>query len=343
MKPNLFWSLVLLLALTAFASAQNKIGSGRSRDGNPEAYDVTHTLFGDFKVDESKAPPGKTANFQVLLYDPGGIIIRRQNISVNGRYYFTGLNNAEYTIVVELEGREIVRVPMMILSNYKTDFQRNIELEWSDNGLSARKNAAAPAAAVIYARAAENQKLYDKAQELIAKRDHNQAAALLDKIVKADSRDYPAWMSLGTLHAIEGKNAEAETAFRGALAAKPDLKTAMLSLGKVQMLLTNFEGAIETLTRAVEADPRSPEANYLLGESYLQVKKGSKAVGYLNEAIKLDPLGMADAHLRLGILYRGAGLKDRAVAEFEQFLAKRPDFPDKAKLQAYINENKAKE
>jgi hypothetical protein len=29
-------------------------------------------------------------------------------------------------------------------------------------------------------------------------------------------------------------------------------------------------------------------------------RKGSKAVGYLNEAIKLDPIGMADAQLRLG-------------------------------------------
>ncbi|MDX2029345.1 MAG: tetratricopeptide repeat protein [Blastocatellia bacterium] len=341
MTPNLFRSLLLLVALTVCAFAQRgELPTGRVRDGNPEAYNVTHTLYGDFKVDETRARDGKTANFQLLLYDPGGIVIRRQNISVNGRYYFYGLINAEYTVAVESEGREVVRLPVMIMSNYKTDIQRDIELEWRDSGLAAKSGKAAPAANVIYARSVENQKLYDKAQELIAKRDHKQASAILDRIVKADARDYPSWMSLGTLQAMEGRNPEAETAFRGALAAKPDLKAALLSLGKVQMLQNSYEAAIDTLTRTVEADPKSPEANYLLGESYLQIKKGSKAVGYLNEAIKLDPIGMADAHLRLGVLYRGAGLKEKAVAEFEQLLAKRPDHPEKEKLQAYINENK---
>ena len=83
--------------------------------------------------------------------------------------------------------------------------------------------------------------------------------------------------------------------------------------------------------------PQNAEANFLLGETYLQAKKGSKAVGYLNEA---ERLGRADAHLRLAALYHAAGLKDRAVAEYEQFLAKEPAYTDKAKLEKYIKENK---
>ena len=72
----------------------------------------------------------------------------------------------------------------------------------------------------------------------------------------------------------------------------------------------------------MKADPKSATANYFLGEAYLALKKGSKAVGYLNEALKLDPIGMADAHLRLAALYNLAGYKDRAAAEYEQFLTK---------------------
>ena len=64
------------------------------------------------------------------------------------------------------------------------------------------------------------------------------------------------------------------------------------------------------------------------------------AVGFLNEAIKLDPLGMADAHLRLATLYNAAGMKDKAAAEYEAFLKKRPDYPDRKKLEQYIAENK---
>jgi hypothetical protein len=72
----------------------------------------------------------------------------------------------------------------------------------------------------------------------------------------------------------------------------------------------------------------------------LQIKKGSKAVGYLYEAIRLDPQGKADVHLRIAALYHGAGLKQKAAVEYEQFLVKRPDYPEKKKLQQYVADNK---
>ena len=51
---------------------------------------------------------------------------------------------------------------------------------------------------------------------------------------------------------------------------------------------------------------------------------------------------MADAHLRLGALYNLAGYKDRAAAEYEQFLQKKPDYPERKKLEEYIQTNKQK-
>ena len=91
------------------------------------------------------------------------------------------------------------------------------------------------------------------------------------------------------------------------------------------------------MTRAVELQPQSAEANFLLGESYLQLKKGSKAVGYLNEAAKL---GRHEAHLRLAALYNAVGLKENAVVEYEEFLKKQPDYPDRKKLEQFISANK---
>ena len=87
-------------------------------------------------------------------------------------------------------------------------------------------------------------------------------------------------------------------------------------------------------------EPTSPQANYFLGEAYLQVKLGSRAVPYLNEAIRLDPMGMADAHLRLAALYNARDLKDKAASEYVEFLKQRPDYPEKKKLEAYITTNK---
>jgi tetratricopeptide (TPR) repeat protein len=108
------------------------------------------------------------------------------------------------------------------------------------------------------------------------------------------------------------------------------------------MMEKNYEGAVEPLTAAVNVRPTSADANYYLGEAYLQIKKGSKAVGYLNQAIKLDPIGKADVHLRLATLYIAVGMKDKAALEYEEFLKKKPDYHNAKKLRDYIEANKPK-
>ena len=60
----------------------------------------------------------------------------------------------------------------------------------------------------------------------------------------------------------------------------------------------------------------------------------------MNEAIKIDPLGKAEIHLRVAEIYDNVGLKDLAALEYEQFLEKRKDYPDRKKLQKYIAQNK---
>lgn len=337
---SLFLLIVVLVIVCAnFAWAQQRGGlEGMKRD--LDLGTAQHTLYGDFKVDSSKASGSKSTTFQVVLYNQQGQPFGRQSITPNGRYFFNNINNGEYQLVIEMEGAEISRQPVRVFSIYRNEFKHDVELEWRENAVTAKANTGIVSAADAYARSSANQKLFEKVQDSIAKKDQKQAVTLLGQIVNADAQDYQAWVTLGLLYFVQEKHGDAEKAFRSALTAKGDFKPALLNLGKAQMAQKSFDLAIETLTKAVEADPKSAEANYLLGESYLQIKKGSKAVGYLNEAIKLDPIGMADAHLRLGMLYRGAGLKEKAVAEFEQFLAKRPDSPEKEKIQQYITENK---
>jgi len=55
---------------------------------------------------------------------------------------------------------------------------------------------------------------------------------------------------------------------------------------------------------------------------------------------KLDPVGMADAHLLLAALYNARDLKDKAAAEYSEFLKQRPDYAERKKLKAYIAANK---
>jgi tetratricopeptide (TPR) repeat protein len=115
----------------------------------------------------------------------------------------------------------------------------------------------------------------------------------------------------------------------------------MINLGRLRIVVKNLNGAVDVLERALKLQPTSAQANYFLGEAYLQAKLGSKAVPYLNEAIRLDPVTMADAHLLLAALYNAKGLKDKAAAEYAVFLKQRPNYSDRKKLEAYISANKA--
>jgi tetratricopeptide (TPR) repeat protein len=294
-----------------------------------------NTIWGDLKVDESQAEGHKPLSYDIILYNESGNIISRQSVPAGGRFRFYDVPNGRYNLAVEVESAEVARIRVELLAVFKTDFQQDISL-----GFRARPGSApGTVSADAYKRKSAAQKLYDRGEEALTAKRYADAAPLFEQIVAADAQDYEAWLELGTARLFQEKLDEAEQAYARASEAKPDLPLPLVNLGRLRVMRKNFDGAVETLTRAVALKPPSADANFLLGESYLQLKKGSKAVPYLEEAGRL---GRADAHLRLATLYNAVGLKDRAAAEYVQYLSKKPDAPDRKKLEEYIKENKKK-
>jgi len=323
-------SVVLTLICASSVLAQGAKGSVAS-GGH-------HIVYGDIKVEQSQITAGKPLSLDVILFNEYGNVISRQRVSSNGRYRFIDLADGRYYIVVEFENTEVTRVNVDFSSPIKSDQQQDIELQWRD--LSAVVKAGVVSAADKYDRPTKNATIFSKATEAVKNKKYDQAISLLRLIVDSDAADFPAWNELGTIYFIQKNYADAEKAYMQAISKHPEYSVALISLGRLRIAQKNFDGAIEVLTQAVTAQPTSAQANYFLGEAYLQIKKGSVAVGYLNRAIKLDPVGMADAHLRLGALYNAVGMKEKAAAEYEEFLKKRPDDPERKQLQAYIMVNK---
>lgn len=298
-----------------------------------------HMLYGDFKVDESKTTGIKPLSFDLILYTLGRVVAR-QTVGNNSRYRFLDLSNGDYEIAVEVESNEVARIRLQINDVFKTDIRQDIELEWRENLVGKNNNKPVAATADFYERTATNKKRFAKAEKAIDGKNYTEAIALLRQILGEDQRDYQSWSELGTVYLVLRDFAEAERAYLRATEVNPAFFQCFLNLGKLRMVEKKFETAVEPLSQAVKLKPASPEANYFLGEAYLQIKKGSKAVVYLYEALKLDPVGMAEAHLRLAALYNGAGVKDKAAAEYAEFLKKKPDYPDRRKLEQYIAQNK---
>ncbi len=220
-----------------------------------------------------------------------------------------------------------------------SDIRQDLAFAWTATGPKPSK-ASSISAADQYQRSSANAGLLKKADGALDGKDYDQAITFLKKIIENDPKDFQVWTQLGNVHLLQNKYAEAENDYFRAIDLHSDYFLALLNLGRAEVGLQRYDVAVDVLNRAVKVRPTSPDANYLLGESYLQLKKGSLAVGFFNEALRLDPKGMADAHLRLGLLYNAAGMKDKAATEYEAFLKQRPDYQDRKQLEEYISANK---
>ena len=330
--PSCWSVIILLLFSTSVCLAQRGVRPSRS---------TGFTLFGDVEVAGTESNEAKPLTFDLLLYARSGVLIDRQKVGSKGRYRFLNVPAGDYELVFEFENAEVARTQIRLVG-IPTDFQQNIALEWRAGPSTKSGKPEVLSLEDVYDRKAPNQDRYEKARAAFDRKDYELAIGLLRQIVAEDHGDFQAWSELGTSFLAQNNLAEAERAYLTATEIRPKFFRALLNLGKVRLLKKDFEGALTVLSQAVAAKPTSAEANYFTGEAYLQLKKGSKAVTYLYEALKLEPIKMADAHLRLAALYHGAGMKDKATVEYEQFLKKRPDYPDRKKLEKYIAENPRK-
>lgn len=320
--------VIAILFITACLISSNTLAQGGG-----------HTIFGDLTVDETEVEGLKPMSFDIILYTDGGRVVARQAISSKGRYKFTAVPNGNYVVVVELENQEIARFKFNISSSFKNDFRQDIALKWDSGAARNRHKTSVISASESYDRTPRNREIYEKAEDAFERNKYDQAEAGFKEIVANDPGDFQAWSELGTVYLAQKKNMLAETAYLRALEAKPNFFLALMNLGRLRLATNNAAGAIEPLSQAVAVKPTSAEANYFLGEAFLQIKKGSKAVPYLNEAARL---GKLEAHLRLATLYNAAGMKDKAAAEYEEFLKKKPDYPERKQLEKYIAENRRK-
>lgn len=330
--------LMLLVGFSASAFGQDPFPNRRQTQTGSASLGV-HVLFGDLYVEEAGRTNSKPLMYEIVLFNQGGTPVARQFVAPGGRYRFQNLKDGLYELAAFLNGDEVGRVRAEIaFSPYQHDYRQDLGLKWT---APAANKPGTVSAADYYKRSPANESLFTRSKEATDQKRYDDAIAALQQLVAQDPKDFQAWAELGAVFIFKQRYEDSEQAYLKAIAERPSFFLGQMSLGKLRYLLKKFDGAIEPLTEAVKIQPSSADANYYLGESYLQIKKGSKAVGYLYEALKLDPIGRADVHLHLAALYNAAGLKDKAAIEYEEFLKKKPDYPDRKKLEQYIADNKS--
>ena len=136
---------------------------------------------------------------------------------------------------------------------------------------------------------------------------------------------------------------ESETASRegpdaaDAIKARGQLGDAQFLLGLASAAQAKHAEAIAAFRAAIGAKPAHALSHHYLGVSLAQTGDTAAATRALREAIRCDP-GLAEAHFNLGALLYQAGQNAQAVDAFRAFLRLRPDAPNRAQVEAAIDQ-----
>jgi tetratricopeptide (TPR) repeat protein len=117
-----------------------------------------------------------------------------------------------------------------------------------------------------------------------------------------------------------GATAEAETAYRNAIAADPAHVSAHINLGRLQHVGKALDEAERLYRRALELEPNHPTARFNLGVVLEDRGATSEAIAEYLEAVRLDPR-VADVHFNLARLYQQTGDQQAALRHFSRFRA----------------------
>lgn len=124
------------------------------------------------------------------------------------------------------------------------------------------------------------------------------------------------WMSIGWHHDLEGRDLEAENAFRHAMAADPKRAQPHIHLGLLQAATGRPREAIAQLERATELQPRYADVRYMLGLLHQELGHLDDAEAEYRNALAIHP-GYLMARLALGSLLESQGGYDEAVKMLE--------------------------
>jgi Tfp pilus assembly protein PilF len=109
-----------------------------------------------------------------------------------------------------------------------------------------------------------------------------------------------------------------------ALALSPKNARALYYAGLLERRAGHSDAEIADLQEVVRQYPDSRDARRELGISYYQQHKNEEAMAQFVQLQRIDPDDLA-AHYNLSILYRRAGMKDKAAEEQAQFVTKKFD------------------
>jgi tetratricopeptide (TPR) repeat protein len=142
---------------------------------------------------------------------------------------------------------------------------------------------------------------YQRAQLFYDQGAYDQAITDLASLMKLDSTSIPGHHLLADTYLDHNQSQRALGTMMRITALYPDSISSKLKLSEFQLILKQYDGALETLADIMRIRPGHPEALFMLGMVYRDQGKTEDAIGAFQAAVERDP-DMAEAWVILGDL-----------------------------------------
>ena len=136
----------------------------------------------------------------------------------------------------------------------------------------------------------------------------------------------PIWVNLGELLFQQGRQAEAETAFRGAVSnasMEENRGVAHDALARFLIRLKRYDEGVAELQEAARLLPENAQVQYFLGVALNSLGRYDDAIGYLRKAHELEP-NQTEYLVGIATISRDAGNFDEAYEAAEKLVSLNP-------------------
>ena len=155
----------------------------------------------------------------------------------------------------------------------------------------------------------------------LERKDLAMARLVAQRALKLDGKDPEILMVVGEIFSAEGEHEKARVQFAAAAEAAPDFVPAQLKLAQLALASQNWPAAETHLRRLLQVDGNNAEAHLNLGVAYRGMGQPDKAMQEYDLAEKLNPQ-LAPIYLnRAVILHRVKDAPDRALELYRKYVA----------------------
>jgi len=162
-------------------------------------------------------------------------------------------------------------------------------------------------------------------QSLYLQSKYKDAIPWLQKAVDGAAPTAEAAFMLGNACILTQQPGQAEKAFAQLFQVRPDSAAAHLMAARMMLRQDVADGAVQEAKRALELDPRIPEAHFLIGEVDIVHAEIDEAIAELKKEIEINP-GFARAYYRLGDAYSRREMWDQAMPPLEKSVWLDPNY-----------------